>query len=277
VLSSLIGAFGSGAWIALISINLLTTPAIPWAVVLMALVLWLMWRYLGGWGWPHSTSETRRRYLRANPVSRRVFAWALAAGGLSLVALAGYWVVLVELTGVGGNPTIPNSAAYPPVLVALVLLMGSLVSPITEESAFRGYSQVILERAFPAAIAIVIASILFALWHGPTQGFNWSKLLFYFGVGVTFGAIAHLTHSSVPAIPVHIAGDLTFFFLIWPYDAARPVVFRDGLDSSFWLAAALAILFTALALLAFRRLARASKDVGAIGSASRASVAQAPG
>lgn len=256
VLASLISAFGSGVWIALIGSNLSLSPAIPWAVPIMAIVLWLMWQYLDGKGWPRSTSEARHRYLRTNPITRPTWAWALLAGVLSLVALAGFWIVLVELAGVGGNPTIPDHAQYPLLTVVLGLLMGSLVSPITEEAAFRGYSQVILERVFPAAAAIVISSILFALWHGPTQGFLWSKLLFYFVVGVVFGTTAHLTNSVWPALPIHILGDLTFFFLIWPYDAARPLVWRDGADAWFWLNTAQAIVFTILAMLAFRRLAR---------------------
>ncbi len=45
------------------------------------------------------------------------------------------------------------------------------------------------------------------------------------------------------------------FFLIWPYDAARPLVWKAGADLWFWLFAAQAIIFTALAVLAFRCLA----------------------
>jgi len=256
LLTFLIAAFGTGVWTALITINLATSPATPWAVAVMALILWLMWQYLDGRWWPRSTSEARHSYLRAKAVSRRVFAWALLAGVLSLIALAGSWIVLVELVGVGGNPTIPSYAQYPPLTIVLGLLMGSLVSPITEEAAFRGYGQVILERVFPAGAAIAITSVLFAVWHGPTQGFFWSKLLFYFAVGVDFGAIAYLTQSSLPAIPVHILGDLTFFFLIWPYDAARPLVWKSGADLWFWISGAQTIIFTVLAILAFRRLAK---------------------
>ena len=176
LLASLITGLGAGAWTALLASNLKTSPAIPWAVPVMALVLWLLWQYLGGKWWPRSTAEARRSHLRANPVSRRVFGWALLAGALALVALAGFWIVLVELTKVGGNPTFPNYAAYPLLTVALGLLMGSVVSPLTEEVAFRGYCQVMLERKFPGATAVVISLVFFALWHGPTQGFLWPKL-----------------------------------------------------------------------------------------------------
>jgi Type II CAAX prenyl endopeptidase Rce1-like len=89
--------------------------------------------------------------------------------------------------------------------------MGSVAAPLAEEPAFRGYCQVILEREFRGPIAVVFSSILFVLAHGPTQGFLWPKLLFYFLVGVVFGTIACLTKSILPAIPAYILGLLVFF------------------------------------------------------------------
>ncbi len=256
ILCSVISAVGAGSWTALIGSNLATTPSFPWAVPAMGAVLWGMWLYLGGRGWPTITGPFRRDSLRANRVSRPVLLWSLAAGACSVVALAGLWIVLVDLSGVGGNPTIPDVARYPRLTVMLGLCMGSLVSPLTEEAAFRGYAQVRLERVFPGWAAIAIASVLFALWHGPTQGFTWSKLLFYAVVGVAFGVVARLSDSSLPAIPSHILGDLTFFFLIWPNDAARRVVWRDGTDWWFAIHLGQVLVFTALGLLAFRRLSR---------------------
>jgi membrane protease YdiL (CAAX protease family) len=258
-LSSLISVFAAGVWTAMISINLNSTPAVPWAIPGMAIVLWLLWKYLGGKGWPSRTSAARHLYLRSNPVSGRVWVWALLASMLSLVALAGLWIVLVELAGTGGNPTIPDYSRFPHLLVILGLLMGSLVSPISEEAAFRGYAQIKLERVFPAGAAILLSSLMFMFWHGPTQGFVWSKLLFYFLVGVAFGTTAYLTNSSLPAIPTHILGDITFFFFIWPHDSARPLVLQTGPDSLFWLRLAQAVVFTILAFFAFRRLANITK------------------
>jgi hypothetical protein len=53
-------------------------------------------------------------------------------------------------------------------------------------------------------------------------------------------------------------GDLTFFTLVWPHDAARRLVFESGTDGWFWIHVAQAIVFTALAFWAFRRLAKVS-------------------
>lgn len=259
VLALVVGGFFSLAWGALIIADAITTPAIPWSVAVMAIVLVVALLYLGGrWG-PTSTADWRRAHLRARLVPGRVLGWALLAGALALVALVGLWVVLVELTKVGGNPTIPSSHQVPPLALGLILVMGSFVSSLSEEAAFRGYAQVTLERVMGGVGAVAISSLYFMLWHGPTQGFQWSKLLFYFFVGVVFGAIAFLTKSTVPAWPIHLAGDLIFFFLIWPQDATRRYIFRDGADVWFWVYTAATVVFTALAILAFRRLAFAAR------------------
>jgi membrane protease YdiL (CAAX protease family) len=257
ILSFLILGFGQGVWGALLVANLKTNPAIPWAVPVMAAVLWLMWKYLGGSWWPRSTSDARRLYLRARRVPGPVLNWSLLAGVLSIMALSGYWIVLFQLVKMSPN-VLPDFSQYPLLTTVMVIVAASLVSPITEEAAFRGYCQVILEREFAGPAAVSISSVLFALAH-LTHGFFWPKLLVYFLVGVVFGVTAFLAHSSIPAIPVHIIGDLTFFTLVWPKDASRKLVWNGGAGTWFWIHATQAIVFTALAIPAFMRLAKLSK------------------
>jgi membrane protease YdiL (CAAX protease family) len=253
VLGLLIIFFGAGVWSALVAANLTTTPSLPWAVPAMALVLWLMWQYLGGKGWPRRTSQARRLCLRANMVPAPVFGWSALAGVLSVVAFAGFWIVMCQLVKMPGN-ALPDLSRYSWFTVVSMILMGSVAAPLTEEPAFRGYCQVILERSFRGPAAVLISSALFALAHGPTQGFLWPKLLFYFLVGVVFGATAYLTNSILPAIPGHVIGLLIFFTLVWPHDAARRLVWDGGPDPWFWLHVAQTIAFAGLALWAFQRL-----------------------
>ena len=127
-----------GIWSALLVANLRTSPAMPWSVPLMAILLWLMWGYLGGKGWPRSTSAARHHYLRANRRSARTYLWSFAAGVLSVVALAGCWIVLFRLVKMPPN-ALPDMSSYPRMTVALMILMGSLVAPFMEEAGFRGY------------------------------------------------------------------------------------------------------------------------------------------
>jgi FtsH-binding integral membrane protein len=138
-----------------------------------------------------------------------------------------------------------------------MILMGSMVAPFMEEASFRGYFQVALQREFRGPTAVMISSLAFALAHY-AHGILWPKFLVYFLAGVAFGATAYLTNSTLPAILPHMIGDLTFFTLVWPHDAARRLVWNSGADNWFWIHVAQAIVFTVLAVWAFQRLARVS-------------------
>ena len=175
-----------------------------------------------------------------------------------MVALAGYWIVLFGLIRMPPN-TLPDMSSYPRMTVALMILMGSLVAPFMEEAGFRGYFQVALEREFRGWVAVTVSSLVFALAHF-AHGFLWPKLLVYVLVGVAFGATAYLTNSTLPALLPHVIGDLIFFTLVWPYDAARRLVSDSGTDNWFWIHVAQAIVFTVLAVWAFQRLARESRE-----------------
>jgi membrane protease YdiL (CAAX protease family) len=261
LLAFAITVLAGGIWSGLLVANLRSSPAVPWSVPAMALLLWLTWSYLGGKGWPRSTSEARRRYLRANKRSGRTYLWALVAGVLSVVALAGYWIVLFRLVKMPPN-TLPDVSSYPRMTVALMIVMGSLVAPLMEEAGFRGYFQVALERELHGSVAVMVSSLVFAFAHY-AYGILWPKLLVYFLVGVAFGITAYLTNSTLPAILPHMIGDLTFFTLVWPHDAARRLILETGTDNWFWIHVAQSIVFTMLAVWAFQRLARvSSRDAG---------------
>jgi membrane protease YdiL (CAAX protease family) len=258
LLAFLLTVLAGGVWTVLLVSNIATSPAIPWAPAVMAVLLWLMWQYLGGrWG-SLDTSEARRRYLRATPLPREVFAWALSAGLLSIVALSGFWIVLFRLVKVPGN-ALPDFSSYPWYTVALVLLMASLVSSLAEEAGFRGYFQGTLERQLSGPIAIAIAALVIAPAHALTQGFYWPTMLWYFCVDVMFGTMAYLTKSILPGSVVHAVGLTVFFTLIWPNDTHRGLISVTGADTWFWIHVAQAIIFAALAVLAFIRLARLTR------------------
>ena len=254
LLAFAITILAGGIWSGLLIANLRSTPSVPWSVAAMALLLWLMWSYLGGKGWPSRSSDARRRHLRAYGRSGRTYLWAFIAGVLSVIALAGLWIVLFQLVEMPPN-ALPDMSSYPRITVTLMILMGSLVAPFMEEAGFRGYFQVALEGEFRGPVAVIVSSIVFSLAHF-AHGILWPKLLVYFLAGVVFGAIAYLTKSTLPAILPHIVGDLTFFTLVWPNDGGRRLVWAGGTDRWFWIHVAQAIAFTVLSVWAFRRLAR---------------------
>jgi membrane protease YdiL (CAAX protease family) len=264
ILAFVLTVSAGAVWTVLLISNVATSPAIPWAVAVMALLLWLMWQYLGGTWRPQSTSEARRLYLRASPLSGQVFALALVAGWLSIVALVGFWIVLHQLVKIPAR-VLPNFSGYPLFTVVLVLVMSSLVSSLAEEAGFRGYFQIALERTFRGPIAIVSMSLVIAPAHGLTQGFVWPILLWYFCADVMFGTMAFLTRSILPSTLVHSIGLLIFFTLVWPYDLQRQVVWDTGATTGFWVNVAQTIIFSTLAILAFLWLARVTKSVHDVG------------
>jgi membrane protease YdiL (CAAX protease family) len=242
-------------WGALVYANLRTSPSLPWSLPAIIIVLWLTWQYLGGKGPPRSTATKRKLLLRANSVSGQAFAWSALAGTLAIGALAGVWIVFARLIRMTPNPLLPGNFASTPLLVACIVIGASLVAPIVEESAVRGYLQTTLEQEFRPATAVMLSSFVFALAH-VTQGLSVAKLLVYFLVGVTFGTMAFLNDSILPVIPVHIAADLVFFVFVWPHDATRELIWQSGTDGWFWLHVMQAVGFTVLSFLALRQLSR---------------------
>lgn len=256
----LITVVTGGVWSLLVAINLMTSPQIPWAVVVMALLMWGMWQYLGGRGQPHRTSATRHTYRRANSVSGPVFGWSLVAGLLGVGAMIEGWIVLAQLVKLPAN-LLPDYTKYPVFTVIITLVMASLVTSVAEETSFRGYFLLRLERQFAVPVAIVIASVVIAPAHGLTQGFMWPTLLFYFLVDLMFGVMAYLTNSILPGIVVHSIGLFIFFSVVWPNDATRSQISERGADGWYWGQVALTLILIALSFLAFLRLAKLTSNV----------------
>lgn len=258
LLALVIALFPGGVWTALLITNLRLSPNIPWAVVAMGVFLWAMWRYLGGWGPPRANSETRHRLLRATTMPAPVFGWAIVAGMLSIVALAGFWIVLLQLVKVPLH-TLPDFSKYALLTVAAVVVMACVVSSFPEEAGFRGYFQSYLERRLPAAGAIMLSSLVLAPGHCATQGFVWPVVLFYFLVDSMLGMMAYLTKSILPSMVVHFIGLLIFFTIIWPRDGTRPLLRDGGAAPWFLIHLGQLVICGLLAFLSFHRLTRVTR------------------
>ena len=245
----------SGIWGGLLLANLATTPAIPWAAAVMGLLLWALWSWLGGRWAPKTTQEARRKLLRGGPLPANVAAWAIGAGVLWVVALAGLWTLLHRLVAAPGNP-FGDLSKLPPLTVAVSLTMAAISGAVSEEIGFRGYFQGALERRGLGALAILVAALVMAPIHAQTQGFVWTTLGFYLLVDGMLGALAYVTGSIRPGVVVHAIGLFVFFAIIWPQDAHRQLIWASGADAGFWLSLGQTVVFTALGALAFVRLTR---------------------
>jgi hypothetical protein len=251
LLALLIALAPQGVWSALILTNLRISPTVPWAVALMAALLWAMWRYLGGAFPPRRTSKYRRLHLRAILVPRHTLAWALIAGTLSLIALTGYWIILARLVRMPGS-VLPSMTNVPHWIVVLAVATGAAISPMCEQIGIWGYGHVMLRRDFTRRSAIVLSALIFAVAPHPPFGVPLlPKIAFFFLVGLPFAITADLTGSILPNLPVHILGLFTFFTVVWPHDPERQLLRERGLDVWFLLHVAQATVFTTLAAWAF--------------------------
>lgn len=126
-----------------------------------------------------------------------------------------------------------------------------------------GYWQVVLERAFPAPVAILLTALLFAvLPHPPVPAMLWPKWLFFFLTGLTFSTMACVTDSIVPGLTVHAVFLLTFFVLVWPFDPQRQLVAQGGANPWFIAHLGQTIVFGSASAWAFGRLRRAAALTG---------------
>jgi membrane protease YdiL (CAAX protease family) len=243
--------------------NLRYYVSVPWAVPLTAIYLWFFWRYLQGAGPPESTAEERRTSLRANRVSGRVWAWALLAGGLGIVALvlalrvANRMVVLPE-------QQLPDLSQVPKITVLSLLLMAAPVAGIVEEAAFRGTMQGPIERRFGLAVAILITGTMFAVAHLDFTLILWP---YYVAVAAIYGTVTYLTNSVLPAVVLHTSGNLYSNFDLWLHGKAEwqaasgsaALIWKAGADTSFWIESLTLVLVAAAMAGAYFGLARAAR------------------
>jgi membrane protease YdiL (CAAX protease family) len=256
IVALLITAYGQGLWGLLVLVNLRFHPEVPWAAIVMAVLLAALVLYLSGFGWPKSTSDRRSALLRWNAIPLDIFGWALIAGILADIALGGTWIAVSDLIRIPAGAT-PKMTGYPLVTVLSFLIMGSIAAPVSEEAAFRGYAQGILERAWQwAPAAIIGSSVLFAGAH-VVQGLSFPKLGLYLLAGLIFGTLAWLTNSLYASMVVHGLADIEGFLLLWPHDAHRHALLSEGGHDPLFVPALIALAVCGpLSVLAFRRLAR---------------------
>ncbi len=253
-------AVGQGLWGALVFANTRTSPDLPWAPPLMAVLLALLVAGLGGWIGPRRGAAARRRMMALRPVALEPFGWAVFAGLAGVAACANLWIVLTRLL-----PTPPNlladPAAYPPQTLLAVLVMSVVAAPVSEELAFRGFAWGLLRKAFGPVATLMIVTTLFTLAH-LTQGAYPAKLVVYFLAGLAFGLIAWRSGSLIPAMIVHAAADLAFFTLVWPGDAHRALIADTGADPAFWAQCGAAAMFGGISVWGFARLIAATSPAG---------------
>jgi membrane protease YdiL (CAAX protease family) len=244
--------------------NLRYYASVPWAVPVTAAYLWIFWRYLDGAGPPDETAGERRRSLRANRVSVRLWAWALLAGTLGIIVLVLALRVVNRLVALPPQQ-LPDLAHVPKLTVLSLLLMAAPVAGIVEEAAFRGYMQGPIERRHGLAGAILITGTMFAVAHLDFTPILWP---YYVAVAAIYGTVTYLTDSILPAVVLHTGGNIYSNLDLWLHGQAEwqaaasggptAQIWTTGADASFWISLVALLGVAAAMLWAYAMLARAA-------------------
>jgi membrane protease YdiL (CAAX protease family) len=245
--------------------NLRYGAGVPWAVPLTAVYLWLFWRYLRGDGPPDSTSLERRISLRANNISKRLWAWALLAGGLGIVALV-LALNLVNRLIVLPQQDVPDLSNVPKATMLALLIFAAPVAGVIEEAAFRGYMQRPIERRSGLAAAILITGTMFALAHLDFTPVLWP---YYVAVAAIYGTVTSLTDSILPAIVLHTGGNIYSNLDLWLHGQAEwqagaapgALIWQTGIDEPFRNSSIALLVVATMMMWAYARLAAAANTV----------------
>ncbi len=238
--------------------NLRFWPSVPWLLPATALWLWLFWRWMNGAGWPKSTAESRRRDMRARPLSARVWRWSLLAGGLGLVSTMAFALLLARFADVPRDAyKLPvNFSALPLWTVISILLAISVSAGVVEEVAFRGYLMSPIARRHGWPVAILISGLMFFVAHLNHSYITFAHLPFFLAVSAVHGLLVYRTGSILPSVVLHAVADFLFIPLQYGLIGnlhAEPV-WRTGVDSAFLACLAGVVVFGLAAVPVFRRL-----------------------
>jgi membrane protease YdiL (CAAX protease family) len=244
---------GLGAW------NLRVGTLVPWAIVPMAIYLWVYFSFIGGrWGGPNA--EVRRRNLLANRLSRSVWRAAVAAGLLGFGAILALLAVVARLIHLPPGAPIRTPPGMPVATMGVLLAMQSVVAGISEESAFRGYMQSIIGRRYGVTAAIVISGVLFGVLHFPNHPGDVVLMLpYYVAVSAVYGGLTWAANSILPALVLHVGGDIAVLMRWWLTGRPEwqiglvdpPLVWDSGVDVPFVLAALVAVILIAATAAAY--------------------------
>jgi membrane protease YdiL (CAAX protease family) len=232
VVGLLVSTIGALGWPLIASL----VPA-PWSIILMGGLLWLYWKYFSGSWWPRSTAEARRNRFRAVRRPAAVWKWSMVAALLFVVAAQSAFVVTFRLIEYPADRFIEEYAfdSLPLWLAWVAILTSSAVAGICEETGFRGYMQVPLEKRYGVGAAIGITSLIFLLVH-LEQAWAAPLLLHLFVLGSLLGILAYASGSLIPSMIGHAVMDIFNFSYWWSDVAGRwgmRTISETGIDSHF--------------------------------------------
>ena len=228
----LVSTIGVMAWMVII----ILVPS-PWFIVVMGGVLILFWKYFSGNWWPKATAKARSNSFREMKLATNVWKWSLWGAVLFVVVVQSSFVITFRIMEFPAEAFASeyNFDIMPLWLAWLVVVMASLVAGICEETGFRGYMQVPLEKRYGPGVGITIVSIMFLVIH-LNQAWAPPVLFHLFAISVLLGILAYSSGSLIPSMIGHTVIDI-FNFSYWWSDVAgkfeRQTIYETGIDFHF--------------------------------------------
>lgn len=223
--------------IALWTIDYTFIPA-PWSLILMIFALWAYVKYFSGSWAPKQTVDLRRNNFRNWKLSFNVWKFGLSGAILFVVIFQSSFVVtfrLIQFPELAFKSQYKILDSLPTWIGWLTVLISSLVAGICEETGFRGYMQVPIEKQYGPLSGITITSIFFFLLHIEK---TWAPLIIIhiFFASALLGILAYYSGSLIPGIIGHTIMDIFNFSYWWSNLAgnfSKKTVFETGIDIHF--------------------------------------------
>jgi len=214
---ALVGIVGANG----ISVFLAALP-MPLSLIAMIAYLFLYWKFFSGsWG-PKKTAETRKKYFRAGSLSPMLWKWSLLLAALFVLVFQSSLVVTFRLVQFPADRFSQGFGleSQPLWMAWAVILIAALSAGLTEETGFRGYGLVPLQKRYGQVLANIMISGMFVVFH-LNQAWAPPLLLHLFILSFMMGEIAYATGSLLPGIIAHTVLDIVNFSYWWTDIAGR--------------------------------------------------------
>jgi len=225
------------------------------------LVVYIWW--VRGGGRPSTWKAVRAENFRSRKLTSRDWVWGLIAAFAIAASVHAAMVVLFRLVPFPAEAFrrgydfsfIPTRE-----LQLLSCVVSAASAGICEETGFRGYMQVPIEKRHGAVVAILISSLFFMLIH-LTKGWALIGMVpIVFVAGAMYGSLAWASRSLVFGMIGHTIMDIGLFAYWWTQIlgtfAQRPIS-ETGMDLSFYVectAFCVALLISLISIVRFSRL-----------------------